>query len=109
MASPTARTLKYYRDKGYYIEVVERYNHYTKRRNDFAGFCDMIAIKGKETVCVQATTVGHIPDHQRKIEASPNLALLKSANWTVTLIGWKKYKLKRGGKAYRWREKIIDL
>ena len=40
----TQRSLKYMRDNGFYAEVVERYNSFTKRKNDFAGFIDILCL-----------------------------------------------------------------
>jgi len=107
--SPTQRTLKLYRDNGYYAEVVERWNQYAHIRQDFMGICDLICLKGKDTVCVQATSNSNVSARVNKLNASPNTKILKEAGWRIVVIGWGKYKYKRGGKLMLWKHKIIDL
>lgn len=42
--SPTARTLRLLRGMGYQAFVVERWNPHVKRRQDFGGFADILAL-----------------------------------------------------------------
>jgi hypothetical protein len=54
--STTQRSLKYMRDNGFYAEVVERYNSFTKRKNDFAGFIDILCLGQGAVIGVQTTS-----------------------------------------------------
>jgi len=55
------------RDQGYYAEVVERFNSFTKRRHDLCGFIDILCLGKGEVIGVQTTSYGHISDRRKKI------------------------------------------
>lgn len=107
--SPTARTLKLLRKNGFTAEVVERFNHYTKRRIDFLGFVDIIAINGEQTVAIQATSAGNQSSRIKKILAEPLAKEWLNGGRRLYVHGWGRYKLKRGGKAIRWRCNEIEI
>ena len=50
--SPTQLSLKMMRDQGYYAEVVERYNSFTRKRNDLCGFIDVLCLRPGEVVAL---------------------------------------------------------
>ena len=56
--SPTSRSLEVLREQGYTVEVVEKWNSFTKTKKDLFGFIDILAIKRDETLAVQATASG---------------------------------------------------
>ena len=78
-ATTTQRSLKLMRDRGYYAEVVERYNSFTKQRNDLFGFIDILCLKEGEVVGVQTTSRGHVSTRTKKILGHKNFPLVKSA------------------------------
>jgi len=107
--SPTQNTLKYYRKLGYTCAIVEHFNPWVKVRQDLWGFCDILALKENETICIQACIRDDTAKRTHKIEAHKNYPIIKSAGWKVIVIGWKKFLVKKGGKATRWTEKIVEL
>lgn len=108
--SPTQRTLKYLRDKGSTCAIVEHWNKFAGIRQDLWGFCDILELtEDGQTVCVQTTTSSHIKERIDKIKAHKNYPILKKCNWKVMVIGWKKLKIKRGGKNFTHKEVIFEL
>ena len=107
----TQRTLKLLRDQGYTAGVVERWVPNPKHpaggvRKDLFGFIDIIAIKGDFTCAIQSCGQDFAA-HDRKILAEPaTLVWSRGAGRIVILIGWRKVKKKRGGKAMVWKPRI---
>lgn len=90
--SPTARSLRRLRERGYLCQVVERFNPGARVRQDLFGFIDILAIKGGITLGVQACTVGDQSKRIAKIKAEP-----KAAAWLsgyarhIEVHGWGKH------------------
>ena len=42
-------------------------------------------------------------------QAARALPLLVAAGWRVEVHGWRKVKVKRGGKAIRWACRVVDM
>lgn len=101
MTSPTQRTLKLFRDKGYICEVVEHWNAFTKRRHDLLGFIDVLAI-GDCIIGIQCTSMGHISDRAKKVLASPLCKSWLFAGGKICVIGWDK-------KKNRWVSRSVDI
>lgn len=110
MSSPTQRTLNMLREQGYSAQVVERWQPQSRRRIDLFGVIDVVAMDGTKTIGVQTTSAANVGHRREKILAEP-LALkwLQSGN-RLFIHGWRKRRLKRGGKAMRWvcNEEEID-
>jgi len=109
MSSPTQRTLKLLRDEGYLAQVVERWCSFTKRRHDLFGIIDVLAIKEGETLAVQTTSGSGVSARMKKMLDSDTLEPIMKAGWKVHVHGWRKVKVKRGGKAMRWAVRIVDM
>lgn len=107
--SPTQRTLKKLREEGYLAQVVERWCSFTKRRHDLFGIIDVLAIKDGETLAVQTTSGSGASARLKKMLESDTLKPILDAGWKVHIHGWRKVKVKRGGKAMRWEVRLIDL
>ncbi|HPM50284.1 MAG TPA: hypothetical protein PLP67_10470 [Methylotenera sp.] len=88
--SPTQRSLKYLRDQGYTVAVVEKWNPHAKVRQDLFGFVDLLAIKDGLTLAVQTTSSSSFSDRKKKIEGHENLPAVLAAGWKVSLHGWRK-------------------
>jgi len=105
--TPTARTLKLLRDEGWTAQVVEHYNTFSHQRKDLFGFIDVLGIHPEHgTLAIQATTTDNQAARLAKILAEPRARLWLLAgrgHHAIEVWGWAKYKLKRGGKAVRWR------
>ena len=65
--SPTQRSLEYLREQGYFCAVVEKWNSFTKQRQDLWGWCDILAIRENEVLAVQVTSTG-VAERIKKIE-----------------------------------------
>jgi len=108
MPSPTARTLEYLRSMGCMAAVVERWNPHVKphgARQDLFGFIDLLALNATETLAVQATTGGHAANRVAKLtgECADNVRRwLACPSRSLEVWGWRKLKVKRGGKAVKW-------
>ena len=113
MASPTQRTLEYYRSYGIEIDVVERWIPQARIRKDLFGFIDLVAITDKKTVGVQATSTGNMGARERKILATPAAKIWAAApDREVLIIGWRKYRRVETsgpfkGKLWRPTERLI--
>jgi hypothetical protein len=53
--TPTQRSLKALRELGYLVEVVEKWNSFTRTRKDLWGWADLLAIRRGEVLAVQVT------------------------------------------------------
>jgi len=106
----TSRTLKYLRDKGWEAGVVERFLFYAGkhgRRIDLFNIIDIVALSKKSIIGVQSCGQS-FSEHDKKIlDSLLAIKWLKSGGRLI-LIGWRKLKLKRGGKAMRWRPRVKE-
>lgn len=90
------------RDQGYYAEVVERYNSFTKRRNDFAGFIDILCLGDGEIVGVQTTSYSNMSARAKKIREHENFDAVLRSGIKIVVHGWRKVN-------NRWQVKVIDI
>ena len=100
--STTQLSLKHMRAQGYYAEVVERYNFFTKRKNDFAGFLDLLCLSPGEVMGVQTTSLANISSRVNKIMEHENLEVVLAAGIKIEVHGWVK-------KNNRWQVKIVEI
>lgn len=105
--SPTARTLAWFRKRGYECGVTE---HWVKHpgmrmgvRKDLFGFIDVVAIGDSGTIGVQATSRDNIASRVRKIEGIPAAKLWLSAGNRIVVIGWRK-----NAKSNRWEPRLTE-
>jgi len=98
----TQRSLKYMRDNGFYVEVVERYNSFTKRKNDFAGFIDILCLGQNAVIGVQTTSWSNTSSRLKKILEHENLDIVRESGIKIEVHGWQK-------KNNRWQVKIIHV
>jgi len=112
--SPTQRTLKYLKDQGLTTGIVERYiSGFQKeddkwipgRRIDLFNIIDIIAIDDAQTIGVQSCGQDFSGHHKKLTEEKEQEVRdwLAGGTRELWLIGWRKLKLRRGGKAKRWR------
>ena len=87
--SPTQRSLEHLREQGYFCAVVEKWNSFTKQRQDLWGWCDILAIRENEVLAVQVTSTG-VAERIKKIEDSPTVAFVRSADIRIEVHGWRK-------------------
>lgn len=102
--SPTESTLLALRREGWpLVQVVEHWNSHARVRNDLFGIIDVLAVNDDgDVLAVQATSYTNVSARCRKITASPALAPLARAGWTVEVWGWRKVK-------GRWTDRRVTL
>jgi hypothetical protein len=87
----TARTMGLLKKQGYRYGVVERYNSYTRKKNDFLGLFDVLAIHSEApgVLGIQVTAGGgDVQKHIRKMQANPNLAAWLHAGNECVIHSW---------------------
>lgn len=87
--TPTQRSLAYLREQGYLVEIVEKWNSFTKTRKDLWGWCDLLAIKRDKVLAVQVTASG-VAARVKKIQASDTIARVREAGIHVHVHGHRK-------------------
>lgn len=109
MTTPTQRTLKRLREAGWEAAVVEKWNPHARIRQDLFGFADVLAFKpGQTPILCQVTTTGTAA-RIRKIKEEPRALSALKSGFRIEVHGWRKVKVKRGGKAMRWEPRIIPV
>lgn len=113
--SNTSRTLEYLRSQGWLADKVEQWNPYAGKfgqRKDMFGFGDIVALGENSIIAVQSFGQD-FQGHYRKLTqdeyVAPNAMKWIECGGRILLIGWRKVKLKRGGKAMRWQPRIKEL
>jgi len=112
--SNTSRTLEYIRRQGWIADIVERFNPYAGKfgqRKDLFGCIDIVALGENSIIAVQSCGQA-FSEHNKKItqdeRVAPNALKWVQCGGRLILIGWRKVKLKRGGKAKRWSPRIKE-
>lgn len=104
--SPTQRSLKLLRDRGYKVGVVEHWNAYVGIRQDLFGFIDLIAVKeGEPVLAVQTTSYANTSAREKKIRSIPESEVWLKAGGAIEVHGWKHTP---HGKVLRWTVRVID-
>lgn len=113
--SNTSRTLEYIRSQGWLADKVEQFNPYAGqfgKRKDMFGFGDIVALGENSIIAIQSCGQA-FSEHMKKIlddpHAAPNALKWMQCGGRILLIGWRKVKLKRGGKAMRWTPRIHEF
>lgn len=96
---PTRKRLT---DDGYLVENVEKYNTFSKKKNDLWGFIDFLAIKRDEVLAIQVTSKSNMSARRKKMTEHENIGKVREAGIRIEL--WGFYKEKN-----RWKVKIEDL
>jgi hypothetical protein len=101
--TPTQLTIRKLTEDGWpLIEVVERYDHRTRRRHDLFGFIDVLAVGPDGTLAVQTTSYSNVSSRVNKIKGHENTEALRQTNWRIVVHGWRK---KKG----KWIVREVDL
>jgi hypothetical protein len=96
---PTRKRLT---DLGYLVENVEKYNTFSRKKNDLWGFIDFLAIRRDEILAVQVTSKSNMSSRRKKITEHENVGKVREAGIRIEL--WGFYKEGR-----KWEVKIEDL
>lgn len=92
--TPTQRSLKHLRGEGYTVAITEHWNPFARIRQDLWGFCDLLAIRKGETLCVQCTSESNASTRVNKIAEHENTPKVRDAGWLIHVHGWDGPKLK---------------
>jgi hypothetical protein len=108
--SPTQRTLAALREQGRKCAIVEKWNPYAGVRQDLFGFIDIIALErdGLRGIIGVQSTGSAFAAHERKLLEERREACIAwlLAGGEIELWGWRKLKVKRGGKATCWTPRV---
>lgn len=110
--TPTQRTIRELKNQGRKCGIVERFISNVGPhgiRQDLFGIIDIIALDPEHGVVGIQSCGQDFAGHLRKIlidHAQDTLEWLSTPGTRLELWGWRKVKLKRGGKAMRWRPRI---
>jgi len=102
------RSLKLIKENGWYYWVTEVWNHYSHKRVDMFGFCDIMCLDGSRTIAIQACGSDY-QEHVRKIKENDYVLPWLTAGNELQIWSWRRYLKKRGGKAKEWRAVIFDV
>lgn len=102
MASNTTRSRDRLLEMGLAVDVVESWNHFTKKRKDLFSCFDLVGVGPIGVVFLQTTSRGNISSRVRKITECPAIDAIRKAGVILWVDGWDKYK-------GRWRCKTVEL
>jgi hypothetical protein len=88
--SQNARTISLMESRGYKCDLVESYNHFSRRKKDLFNIFDILAIGNGETVGIQITSKSNMSSRIKKISESEFLPELVRSGWRLVVIGWYK-------------------
>src|SRR5262245_38026673 len=81
MSSPTQRSIASLKERGFtLIAIVEKWNPWSKTRNDLFGMFDILAVGGNIVLGVQTTSGSNHNARVTKLKANPNLTLWMASN-----------------------------
>ena len=110
------RTLKRCRQSGHTAAVVEKFNPHVGKfgvRQDLFSIIDVIALDhDRGIIGIQACTGSSYQEHIRKLtrqEAARSRDWLKTPGAILEIWGWRKIKVRRGGKAVVWKPRIKEI
>ena len=100
--TPTQRSLAALRELGYLVEVVEKWNSFTRTRKDLWGWADLLAIRRGEVLAVQVTAQA-VANRVQKVAASETIGRVREAGVRIEVHGWRK------NAKGRYIQRIVDL
>ena len=115
--TPTQRTLREIRQQGRLVDVSEKWVINPKHpaggfRKDLFGFIDLVVLDPEQGFVAIQSCGSSFKAHLDKIldsECTENVIAWLKCGGRVELWGWRKLKLKRGGKAMVWRPRIQEI
>jgi len=112
--SPTARSLRECRDRGWLAEVVERWIPQSRRRHDLFGCIDLVVLDGSPGVLgIQATSGANVAARVTKIRqmvdelGMPHIWLARGNR--IEVWGWRKLAKPVPGTRRRWDLRVVEV
>lgn len=107
--TPTQRTLKLLRDRGYICAITEHWNGWAKVRQDLLGFIDIIGLHRDQqgVLAVQTTSGSNVSARVAKIQAEPRAAAWLASGNQIVVHGWRKVGPR--GKQKKWECREIPV
>lgn len=110
--TPTQRTMTALRDRGLKPWIVEKWIPAARKRLDMFNIIDIVAldIVGRKIIGVQSCGSA-FSEHVNKLtqDKVQECADWLNAGGTLELYGWRKVKVKRGGKAMIWSPRFREF
>lgn len=108
MSSPTQRSLAKLRAEGWFAEITEHWNPWSKTRKDLYGFCDILCFKKDEVLIVQTTSGANVSARKEKILSLQASSLwLESPTRKIVVHGWRKVGPR--GKRKVWECRVLEI
>lgn len=113
--SNTQRTLRALRARGLVAAIVEKWNQYAGPhglRQDLFGIIDVLALDPERGVIGVQSCGSAFSEHLKKLtveKAQETSDWLSTPGTSLELWGWRKVKVKRGGKAERWSPRVLVI
>ncbi len=111
--SPVQLTIRELRRNGIRCGIVERWIPQARKRKDLFNIIDIIALDhGRGVVGVQVTTGSNLSSHVKNMTtelAQDTLDWLQTPGTVLEVWGWRKVKVKRGGKKEIWSPKVVEI
>lgn len=113
--TPTQRTLRALRQRGLICAIVEKWNQYAGphgMRQDLFGIIDVLALDPQRGVIGVQSCGSSFSEHLKKLtteKAQETSDWLSTPGTSLELWGWRKVKIKRGGKAERWEPRVKQI
>ncbi len=105
--SPTQRTMKKLKEEGWRPGIVERFIGPLNIRVDLFHIIDIIAIQPGNILGVQSCGQSFSEHYRKLTEEHPDACWdWLQAGGQLELWGWRKLKVKRGGKAMVWTPRV---
>lgn len=101
------RSLKLIKEYGWEYWITEKWNPFTRRREDLFNFCDILCLDGCRTIAIQACG-SDFSSHIKKIRENEFVVPWLQGN-ELQLWGWRKLKKVRGKKATYWACRKADI
>jgi len=115
LISPTQRTIRELKNIGRRCGIVERFNAHIGEhgiRQDLFGIIDIIALDPQLGVVGIQCCGSAFSEHYKKItqtQYQETLDWLRTPHTRLEIWSWAKRKIKRGGKAFRWRPRVVEI
>lgn len=109
MTSPTQRSLKFLRESGYMVGIVEKWNQYARIRQDLFGCIDLVCVplSGQGIIGVQACAGASHAARRTKSLAEPRLRTWLNAGGRFQIISWSK--TGQRGKRKLWTPRVEEI